>query len=140
MAARKKSTAGAMARKARARTRAALARIEGDLPPSLREYAKRVRGQLNELEKDIARAQLATRRRAARLLREASQELGRLEAKGEANWRKLTTPYRRQAVKMLQKLEKAVAPAKRKAPARKAVRKARRKAVVTAVAAGTPTS
>jgi hypothetical protein len=124
MAARKKSSAGAMARKARARTTAALARLESDLPPNLREYTKRVRVQLNQLEKQIARTQLATRRRAARLLREASVELGRLEAKGEANWRRLTTPYRRQAVKLLQRLEKAVAPAARR-PARKGARKAR---------------
>lgn len=96
----------------------ALGRIE--LPPTLRDYVQRVEKRLDRLERDVTRAQLDARRRAARLLREASRQLGRLEVRGEAGWRRLTTPYRRQLVDLLRRLEKAVSPpSQRKTGARK---------------------
>ena len=97
----------------------AFARLERDLPASLRQYAKQVAGRLNSLERQIGRTRQTARRGATRLLREASRELGKLEAKGEAGWRKLTTSTRRQAVRLLHRLEDAVAPKARRAPARK---------------------
>jgi hypothetical protein len=104
-----------------------LERIEAELPPTLRQYARRVRLHLTQVETDIARARAQARRRRTRLLREASHELGRLEAWGEARWRKLTAPYRKRAVDLLRRLERAIEPATRK----KAVRKktARKKPV-----------
>jgi hypothetical protein len=108
-AARKKTTR----RKARSsglsgRLDAALGRI--DLPPTLRDYANQVSGRLDGLERELTRASVDVRRRAARLLREASHQLGRLEAEGEAGWRRLAAPYRSQLLDLLRRLEKALAP------------------------------
>jgi hypothetical protein len=120
-AARKKAAARRTGRSARSGLGATLGRFE--LPPTLRDYAKQVRGRLDRLERDLARAQVDVRKRAARLLREASHQLGRLEAEGEAGWRRLTAPYRRQLVDLLRRLEKAVEPT-RTTRATKVVRKA----------------
>lgn len=103
---------------------AALSRLE--LPPTLRDYADQVRRRLDGLEREVTRTSTDVRRRAAKLIREASHQLGRLEARGEAGWRRLTRPYRRQLVDLLGRLEKAVAPRPaRKKSSRKAVRKVR---------------
>lgn len=98
----------------------ALRRVEAELPKSLREYGARVRRHLGRLEREIERAQTRTRKQAARLLRDASHTLGGLEARGETQWRKLTAPYRRQALQVLRRLEKQVAPPRPKPRARKA--------------------
>ncbi len=125
MTARKKSGRKQPARKARTRRSATLTQLEHELPPTLREYAKRVRRRLNQLEKQIEKAQVQARRRGARLLREASHELGKLHVGGEAGWRRLATSYRRELVALLRRLEKGVAPPAPRKPARKAaVRKA----------------
>ena len=107
MAARKKAT---RRKSARARAKQTLSRLERELPPTLREYAKEVRSLLNRLEKEVERASVPYRRRAARLLREASHQLGRLEVRGEAGWRRRAAPYRRDTQRLLRRLEKAVAP------------------------------
>ena len=65
-------------------------------------------GQLNQLERDVERAQARTRRQAARLLRDASHRLGHLEAQGERNWRKLNARARRETLAVLRRLERAV--------------------------------
>jgi hypothetical protein len=101
----------------RAARNEAFARLEGQLPPTLREYAKELRKRLDRLERDVTKAQLEARRRAARLLREASVQLGRLEVGGEAGWRKLGASYQKELVALLRRLEKTLAPAK---PARRA--------------------
>jgi DNA anti-recombination protein RmuC len=112
---------------ARGRLGGALGRLERleQLPPTLRDYARQVRQQLDRLERDLTRAQADVRRRAARLLREASHQLGRLEADGEAGWRRLAAPYRRRLVDLVNRLEKALAP--RAERVRKTARKATRK-------------
>ena len=120
MAARTTKRKTSRGRKARSD---AFARLEGQLPPTLREYAKELRKRLDRLERDLAKAQLEARRRAAKLLREASVQLGRLEVGGEAGWGKLGATYQKDLVALLRRLEKALAPAK------SARRPARRKAV-----------
>ena len=114
------------ARKATRRRKATrLERLERQLPPTLREFAGELRKRLDRLERDATKAQVEVRRRAAKLLREASVQLGRLEVGGEAAWRKLGATYQKELVALLGRLEKAVTPAKRKRrPA------ARKKAVV----------
>ncbi len=125
MTARKKTGRKQPARKARTRRSATLTRLEHELPPTLREYAKQVRRRLDQLEKQIEKAQVQARRRAARLLREASHELGKLHVGGEAGWRRQAASYRRELVALLRRLEKGVAPPAPRKPARKtAVRKA----------------
>ena len=111
MAAAKKSTMKKATKKASGRARgaaAALSRLE--LPSTLQAYSKQVQKRLALLEKEIERAQTEARRRAARLLRTASHELGRLEAGGEQGWRKLAGDAQKQAIKLLAQLEKAIAP------------------------------
>jgi hypothetical protein len=115
---------------AKSRRSSPFARIEGQLPPTLREYAGELRKRLDRLERDLAKARLEARRRAARLLREASQQLGRLEVGGEAAWRKLGASYQKDLVALLKRLEKALAP-----PARTARRPARKKAAARVAAA-----
>jgi hypothetical protein len=97
----------------------AFARLEGQLPPTLREYASDLRKRLDRLERDLAKAQLEVRKRAARLLREASHQLGRLEVGGEAAWRKLGASYQKDLVALLKRIEKALAPSAKRRPARK---------------------
>lgn len=96
-----------------------LARLEGQLPPTLREFASVLRKRLDNLERDVTKAQLEARRRAARLLREASHQLGRLEVAGEAGWRKLGASYQKDLVALLKRLEKALVPPAARKPARK---------------------
>lgn len=102
----------------RAAKAGALARLEEQLPATFREFAAELRKRLDRLERDTARAQIEVRKRTARLLREASHQLGRLEVGGEAAWRKLGASYQRELVALLGRLEKAIAPPtpKRKRP------------------------
>ena len=103
--------------------RSAIARIEAELPTSLRDYVKQVEGQLNRLEKRIEKAGASARKQATRLLREASKQVGSLEARGEAAWSRLTAPYRKEAVTLLDRLEAAIEPASPAKPRRKRARK-----------------
>jgi hypothetical protein len=124
MAAAKKSTMKKATKKVSGRARgaaAALSRLE--LPPTLQAYSKQVQKRLVLLEKEIERAQTEARRRAARLLRNASHELGRLEAGGEQGWRKLASDAQKQAIKLLAQLEKAIAPPGAARKAGRAVKK-----------------
>ena len=105
--------------KRRSRGATRLARLEGQLPPTLREFASELRKRLDSLERDVTNAQLEARRRTASLLREASQQLGRLEVSGEAGWRKLGASYQKELIALLKRLEKALAPPAARKPARK---------------------
>ena len=68
---------------------------------------------------DFEKAQARYRKGFTRLLRDASHQLGRFEAQGERQWRKATNQARRDAVKVLKRLEKALEPPARKKKARK---------------------
>lgn len=112
MSASTKTRPGTPKRRA-ARARAAAprprARAEGlaELPEKLGQVTAQMRTQLGELERQVDRAQARYRRRAARLLREASEEIGRLEAVGERGWRKLDVGARRRLADLLERLEGA---------------------------------
>jgi len=88
--------------------KAALGRISDELQPTLRQFTRRLRPGLARLERQVEVAEARTRREAARLLRRASEELGRLEAKGEQRWRHLTERARRDAVRWLHRVERAI--------------------------------
>jgi hypothetical protein len=121
----RKQTTGKARKKSAANTRgkkSALSRIEDELPANLRDYGKHVRKQLNALERDLERAIPQARRRTAKLIREASHNLGAMEARGEKAWRQRAGQITKDAQKLLRKLEKAVAPP-RKASKKKAARK-----------------
>jgi len=108
--AKKKTTRKASGSSARTRASDTLATLEEQLPARLTEYSKRVEKALDRLEKAIADERKKTGKEATRLLRLASRRVGELETKGQAAWRKLSTPYRRDAAKLLHRLEKAIAP------------------------------
>jgi len=102
-----------------------------DLPDRLRDFSKELRSQLLKVERELVSAQAGYRRRAARLLREGSVELGRLEAKGEREWQRLGERARRDVVSILRRIEKLLGPAsgrKSAAGATKVARKATRQA------------
>lgn len=103
----------------RGKARSTVQRIEAELWPELRHYARRMRQGLSRLEKQLASAQKGARSRWAELLREGSHQLGRVEALGEREWRKRTAQPRRDAVKLLRRLEKAIEPRGRAAPQRR---------------------
>ncbi len=129
-------------RKAAARRRgtSTLDRLERELPATLRDFAGQIRAQLGALEKQVERTSLDTRRRAARLLREGSHQLGRLEANGEGGWRRLADPYRRELVRLLKRLEKAVAPVARARRTKTAARRTTRRVASAPTARRVPTA
>jgi len=143
MAGRRKAPARA-ARRAIARRKAqavrTLGRLEGELPPTLKQFSQRVRRGLESLERRIDRAEARSRREIARLLREASHQLGRFEAEGDRRWRRLTVRARRDALRILHRIERVLEGTARKAvpPKRKAIRRARPRTAPrpAAVAAG----
>jgi hypothetical protein len=106
---------------------ATLARLEQNLPATLRDFSRRVRAQLSELETEILKAGSAARRSGTSLLREASHALGRYETYGEARWRRLAAPARREALKVLRRLERALegSPKKKAGRKRRAARPSR---------------
>ena len=117
MAARKsaRTTAKKATRTVRSKAKSAVApsrldRLTRELPPTLQEFSKQVRRRLNQLEAEIAKAQAAYRKQAARLLRTASHRLGHLEAQGEGAWRRLAEPARKEVVRLISQLEQAIAP------------------------------
>jgi hypothetical protein len=112
----------AVRKKSLGTARTLIARIESELPKALGDYVSRVERELNKLERHIERAGSSARKRATRLLRDASKQLGAVEARGEAAWQRLTAPYRKDAVALLERLENAIGPTK---PARKPARRRR---------------
>jgi hypothetical protein len=97
--------------RARANLRRSVARMEDRLPPTLGQFSRQVGARLGELEVRIEKASAPYRRRWARLLRDASHRLGRLEAEGEQRWKRLTTRARRDALQLLRRLERELEPA-----------------------------
>jgi len=118
MTARKKTSRKKTSRKKTAR-RSAIRRFEDEvLPADLRAYSRRVRAGLTKLEREIEKSQRDARRRWTRLLRDTSHQLGKIEQQGEKRFRQRATQARRDAVKLLKRLERAIEPPKKK-PARK---------------------
>ena len=101
---------------AKARPRSAWERLERELPATLKQFSGEVRKDLNEAEKAIVGAQRDARRRWARVVRDASHQLGKLEARGEKEWKKLTRQARKDAEVAMKRLHAVVGSAK---PARK---------------------
>jgi hypothetical protein len=97
----------------------ALARLQQELPPTLRDFSRRMSRGLSDLEKRIEREGRVARRQGARILRQASHRLGQLEAQGEREWRKQSLRTRHAAVRLLRQLERSIEP-KRIARRRKA--------------------
>ena len=121
-AAAKKKTRKTMrkktARKLVSRAGGRLARLQEDLPLTLGQFSKHMQTRLRRLERRLGRAESPYLRRWVGLLREASHQLGHLEAAGEKRFRRLTTQARRDARKLLRRLDKALEPSPRTRTAR----------------------
>jgi hypothetical protein len=137
MAARKKTARKSAAKKKTTRKKKrpnVRARIEAELPKSLTEFVRQVNTRLNRLEKQLEKAEGRYRREWTRTLKNVSRQLGRFEAEGEKRWNKLTAGPRRDAVRLLRKLEKAIEPSKarpasrKKAPRRKKAARSKKSA------------
>jgi hypothetical protein len=111
---RKKATRKKTTRKTTARgaTRKKATRKKAARPAARRKTAgkktarRAARGGLDlELPVNLRAFQLA------KLLSEASRQLGWLEAMGERAWHRLSAPYRRELLRLLRRLERAVAAA-----------------------------
>jgi hypothetical protein len=120
-AARKKTSVTAAKRRS-----SASSRIEQEFPPTLGDFSRRIRRQLNALERNIEKTEWRYRRQATRALRDASHRLGKFEAMGERAWKKLTVQARREVLGVLRRVEKAVEGPK--PPPKKAAKRSSRKA------------
>jgi hypothetical protein len=128
-------------RKTRASLKRSIARIEEELPATLSQFSRRMGARLGDLEARIEKAGAVYRRRSTRLLREASHQLGRFEAEGELRWKRLTARARRDALKLLRRLEREIGPSRRKAGRKVATLRRRKRTARKAVgraAQGTP--
>jgi hypothetical protein len=111
---RKKAARPAAGRKAAGKKtarRAARGGLDLELPANLRTFRRDMTRRIRQLEASIARARKETRLHLAKLLSEASRRLGWLEAMGERAWHRLSAPYRRELLRLLRRLERAVAAA-----------------------------
>jgi hypothetical protein len=90
--------------KARARARADHG---AELPPSLKEFSRKVGRDLTLLEKQIEAASRDAVCQCTRVLRNASYLLGRLEAAGEAEWRR-SNQARLEALRAVRAIEGAI--------------------------------
>jgi len=96
------------AAKKRAKKKAAKRSLLGkaDLPKTLKDFSKQLRKDMNGLEKQIEGARKDTRRKLTRAVRDASHQLGSLEARGQKEWRKLSKKARAEAQRTMKKLQR----------------------------------
>jgi len=110
-AAKKKATKKKSARKKATRKKAArrtAADLIGDqLPKSLKAFGRQLRRDLTSIEKQIEVCGKDTRRSLARIVRDASHQLGTLEARGEREWRSLSRNAKRDVEKVIKRVQKA---------------------------------
>lgn len=111
----KKATAKKAPRKKAAKkaTRKKIGRITAsdllgeELPKSLKALSRQLRRDLNAIEKQIETAGKETRRSLTRVVRDASHLLGRLEARGQREWREMSTRARSEVERTLERVKRA---------------------------------
>jgi DNA topoisomerase VI subunit B len=114
-AARKKATAKKTTRKKAAKktARKKLGRIAAsdllgaELPKSLKALSRQLRRDLNAIERQIQTARKETRRSLTRVVRDASHHLGTLEARGQKEWRKMSSRARSEVERTLKRVKRA---------------------------------
>jgi hypothetical protein len=112
---RKKATAKKTTRKKAAKKtgRKKIGRIAAsdllgeELPNSLKALSHQLRRDLNAIEKQIETAGKETRRSLTRVVRDASHHLGTLEARGQKEWRKMSTRARSEVESTLERVKRA---------------------------------
>ena len=78
---------------------------------SVRDYVKAIEGVLEWLEREIDRASAAARDQIDGLLSQASKRIESLEKRGRLARKRLTTPYREQAARLIERLESGLSDA-----------------------------
>ncbi len=114
-ATRKKATAKKTTRKKAAKktTRKKAGRIAAsdllgaELPKSLKALSRQLRRDLNAIEKQIETARKETRRSLTRIVRDASHHLGTLEARGQKEWRKMSSRARNEVEHTIKRVRRA---------------------------------
>lgn len=106
-ASKKKAPKKKTARGKKSAKRSALDFVGTELPKSLKALGRQVRRDLNAIEKQIEICGKDTRRSLARIVRDASHQLGALEARGEREWRSLSRKSKRDVERVIQRVRKA---------------------------------
>ena len=109
MARRKKSTAKRRAAQSKQRATGAITAVRARVVGSVRDYVKAVESLLDWLEREIDRATSAAREQLDRLLHEAAKQIETLEERGKEARKRLTAPYRKQAARLVARLEEGIA-------------------------------
>ena len=81
--------------------------VGSELPKSLKAFGRQLRRDLNAIEKQIEIATKDTRRSLARVVRDASHQLGALEARGQREWRSLSRNAERDVERVVKRVRKA---------------------------------
>ena len=106
--ARKKTVRKKTARKKKAaRKKKGVSLVGSELPKSLKAFGRQLRRDLTALEKQIEIASKDTRRSLARVVRDASHQLGALEARGERGWRARSRAAERDVERIVKRVKKA---------------------------------
>ena len=102
---RKKATRKTNRRKAVRKKAAEL--LGEELPKSLKALSRQLRRDLNAIEKQIGTARVGTRRSLTRVIRDASHQLGALEARGQKEWRAMSTRARNEVQRTVRRVRRA---------------------------------
>ena len=81
--------------------------LGAELPKSLKALSLQLRRDLNAIERQIETAGKETRRSLTRVVRDASHHLGALEARGQNEWRKMSTRARGEVERTLERVKRA---------------------------------
>jgi hypothetical protein len=103
----KKKAAKKKATKKKAAKRSTIGLVGSELPKSLKAFGRQCRRDLSAIEKQIEIAGKDTRRSLTRIVRDASHQLGTLEARGEREWRKLSRNAKRDIERVIGRVKKA---------------------------------
>jgi hypothetical protein len=106
-ATRKKVAKKKATRKKKAAKRSSIDLVGSALPKSLKAFGRQCRRDLTAIEKQIEIAGKDTRRSLARIVRDASHQLGTLEARGEREWRKLSRNTKKDIERVVRRVQKA---------------------------------
>ena len=106
-AAKKRAAPKKTARKKKAKKSGGASILGVDLPKSLSAYGRLLRRDLNAIEKQIEIARKDTRRGLTRIMRDASHQLGALEARGEREWRNRSKAVEKDVAKLIKRVRKA---------------------------------
>jgi hypothetical protein len=81
--------------------------IGTQLPKSLKALSDQLWRDLNAIEKQIETAGKGTRRSLARVIRDASHQLGILQARGQREWRAMSKKALREVERTVRRVQRA---------------------------------